>query len=432
MNLSTQQWHDLLNGPDSREAVMRQLLSVAPAPDPAGVPCAGPTPPGGQLRLKPGQGRPGAALRLIDVSPNQESILGTASRVIATLDRMAPDRKGPLFIMAEGLAYHFNNLLMGIAGHTALLRLKGQGRPGLAQNLDAVETAIQNGALLVRILVDVFHRPRHHQGTAYPIDLSDDEIGRRIMHTDLLRASALPYHGDPDTQAVLRLVSAGMALRLGELLEVIRQALRAAERLVDPTGRGPRHAGQALLSVERGRRIVRRLSEYAGLRRMHRSACDLHHLVQETVEAFSGCFSGLRFTLTPADGPAVVHGDEKMLRRLLLELFMNASEACENGGQVQVRLERRPGGGPAPQGSAGMLVLTVEDNGGGLPPGASPAAVFTPFFTTRSRQRNLGLGLATALGIVRQHGGRITLGSHLGSGSQVQVCFPEELPPGAA
>lgn len=431
MNLSALQWHNLLNGPENREAVLRRLLSVVPTDgttdgswtSPSTEAASDPTR-GGQMVIKGQYGSTGGTLRLVDARLDEHPACGPASRVIETLDRMEPVHKGPLFVMAEGLAYHVNNLLMGIAGHAALLRLKCPHLPHLAKGLDAVETGIANGALLVRILVDVFHRPKDHKGTAYPIDLSNDEIGRCIIPSDLLRLSALPYAGAPDTQAVLRLVSAGMALRLGETLNAMRQHLRAIDSITRQAGRGQHNASQALVGVERGRRILRRLQEYAGMRRMRREECRLDVLVQETVQAFSGCFSGLRFTLAAPEFPATIQGDAKMLRRLLLELFMNAAEACEDGGQVEVRLEKmaaQPGGSASPQSS---LALIVKDNGPGLPPGVAAGAVFTPFFTTRSPSRNLGLGLSTAWGIVRQHGGRIEIRSQIGIGAKVCVALP--------
>jgi signal transduction histidine kinase len=433
MNLSAQQWHNILNGRENREVVLQRLLSVAPADGACLLPAAesaGEPSRAGQLVAAGNRGPANGALRLVDAGPSPQPACGPASRIIETLDRMEPAHKGPLFVMAEGLAYHFNNLFMGIAGHIALLRLKCAHLTQLSEGFEAVENGIANGALLLRILVDVFHRPTHRKGTAYPIDLSNDEIGRCIIPNDMLRVSVLPYAGVPDTQAILRLVSAGMALRLGETLDAMRPHLRATETASRPTGRGGNHADQALAGVERGRRILRRMLEYAGMRRMHRETCRLDVLVRETAQAFSGCFSGLRFTLETPDFPATVHGDARMLRRLLLELFMNAAEACEDGGQVEVRLEKmaaQPGGSVSPPPS---LTLIVKDNGPGLPPGVAAGAVFTPFFTSRNPRRNLGLGLSTALGIVRQHGGKIEINSQIGMGVKVKAEFPIEAPAG--
>lgn len=81
---------------------------------------------------------------------------------------------------------------------------------------------------------------------------------------------------------------------------------------------------------------------------------------------------------------------------------------------------------PAPTGTdatAGQLAIAVTDTGTGIPAHLLDQ-VFDPFFTTKQADRGTGLGLSTALGIVRGHGGTIQVSSQPGAGSTFSVLLP--------
>jgi signal transduction histidine kinase len=80
-----------------------------------------------------------------------------------------------------------------------------------------------------------------------------------------------------------------------------------------------------------------------------------------------------------------------------------------------------------------MVVLTVSDNGEGIPP-ENMSKIFDPFFTTKSDGKGVGLGLAVSYGIIQAHGGDIEVKSVVGEGTTFTVSLPLEQPaqPGEA
>lgn len=105
--------------------------------------------------------------------------------------------------------------------------------------------------------------------------------------------------------------------------------------------------------------------------------------------------------------------DEAMVRRAAINLVLNAVDAMNQGGVLQVSAARRDG----------SLVLQFRDNGPGI---ASEvlAKLFDPFVTTKSS--GTGLGLAIVDRIAEAHGGRITGGNHEAGGAVFELILPDE------
>jgi PAS domain S-box-containing protein len=125
-----------------------------------------------------------------------------------------------------------------------------------------------------------------------------------------------------------------------------------------------------------------------------------------------------------------IDADVSQLRQLVLDLVLNAAEALPpTGGTIRVQTRRtvvdtafQTGAFELTQGSLGPAVcLEVSDDGHGMD-AETRARMFEPFFSTRFTGR--GLGLASAIGIVRAHGGGIRVSSAPGRGTTVEVVFP--------
>lgn len=124
----------------------------------------------------------------------------------------------------------------------------------------------------------------------------------------------------------------------------------------------------------------------------------------------------------------LVSADATQLHQVLMNLCVNARDAMPHGGTLtlqaqNVRLDEthtnlHPDVRPEP-----YLVITVADTGSGILP-EHLDKIFDPFFTTKEPGKGTGLGLSTVLGIVKNHGGFVTVATAIGAGTQFQVYLP--------
>jgi polar amino acid transport system substrate-binding protein len=113
-----------------------------------------------------------------------------------------------------------------------------------------------------------------------------------------------------------------------------------------------------------------------------------------------------------------IRGNFQRLEQVVINLINNACDALSSSGQaviVTTSTDR----------DRNLVILTVKDEGAGMPE-ETLRRVFDPFYSTKQDSGGTGLGLSISDGIVRDHGGMITLESVPGKGSEVTVVFPIE------
>ena len=109
-----------------------------------------------------------------------------------------------------------------------------------------------------------------------------------------------------------------------------------------------------------------------------------------------------------------IRADRGQLEQVLVNLLMNACDACAPGGHVTARARAADEG----------VLLEIVDDGSGIAPEHLPS-VLDPFFTTKKRGQGTGLGLTIAADIVKNHGGTLTIDSTPGQGTTVRVVWPK-------
>jgi signal transduction histidine kinase/CheY-like chemotaxis protein len=211
-------------------------------------------------------------------------------------------------------------------------------------------------------------------------------------------------------------VLAAVLMQLDELRHV-RSLPRAAHALTADVEQ----------SVQRAARLTRQLLVFSRQQAMQRQLLDLNQLVQSHLRLLRRVvLSTHSIAVSTHQHPLVVNVDGGMIEQVLLNLVLNARDAQVGGGPIVVATSVRELANAQDDLAAGRYaLLSVRDTGVGIAPELLPR-VFEPFFTTKPPGQGTGLGLATAYGIVQQHGGVVRVASELGHGTTVEVWLPIE------
>jgi two-component system, cell cycle sensor histidine kinase and response regulator CckA len=179
--------------------------------------------------------------------------------------------------------------------------------------------------------------------------------------------------------------------------------------------------------VRSGADLTRQLLGYAQGGKFQVRSINLNEVVEKTSAMFGRTKKEIAIHTDFQEDPWIVEADRGEIERVLLNLFVNAWQAMPGGGDLylmtkNVTLDKnytRPYG----LGAGRYVMVSTTDTGTGMDE-KTRDRVFEPFFTTREMGRGTGLGLASAYGIVKGHGGIISVYSEKGKGSTFDIYLP--------
>ena len=179
--------------------------------------------------------------------------------------------------------------------------------------------------------------------------------------------------------------------------------------------------------VRRGAELTKQLLGFARRGRYDVRPHDLLAIAEDACNIFRRTRRDVTVSVAGDSDVPAVRTDRTQIEQVLLNLLVNAGDAMPGGGEISVKISTfelsqsaAKGRGAAP----GRYVrMEVRDSGTGMD-AATRQRIFEPFFTTKEPGKGTGLGLASAYGIVRNHGGYIHMESELGKGSTFFVDLP--------
>jgi signal transduction histidine kinase len=206
----------------------------------------------------------------------------------------------------------------------------------------------------------------------------------------LVRASELNSH-----LKELNLAAAGLAHETRNPLNLIRGQAQMIARLPDAT---PAVREKSKIIVDETDKVTAQLTEfinYSRPREVRRAKVALTAACSEIVRTLAYDIEAKKLRVEVAGDPLAIAADEQLLRQVLFNLLINATQAVAGGGQIKIGVRRA---------SATEAVLEISDDGPGVPP-ENRQEIFKPYFTTH--QKGTGLGLAVVQQIVLAHGWEI-------------------------
>ncbi len=257
------------------------------------------------------------------------------------------------------------------------------------------------------------------EGTPHAIlSINTDISVRKAMEQQLLRAQRMESIGT---------LAGGIAHDLNNVLAPIMMSIEVLKDIVvDDDGR--EMLDLIATSAKRGASMVAQVLSFGRGLDTRRVAVRLDAIVRE-VHAIIGETFPKNIDVRNAFPPDLwsIEADPTQIHQVLLNLCVNARDAMPRGGELTIsaanlllddlsaamNIEARPGP---------YVVLRVTDTGTGIPE-AELNRIFDPFFTTKEIGKGTGLGLATALAIVKNHGGFIRVHSTVGKGTEFALHF---------
>jgi PAS domain S-box-containing protein len=261
---------------------------------------------------------------------------------------------------------------------------------------------------------------RDANGVAHSIlIICADITEQKSLQIQLLRAQRLESIGT---------LASGVAHDLNNILTPIMVCAEALEDITDPKHR-KRALDLIMASARRGAAVIKQVLTFARGIEGGRVAINPNHLIDEMADIARNTFpkSIEIMTETPKDLWSI-EGDPTQLHQVLLNLSVNARDAMPKGGLLTLAVENvdidETFAATMPEAKVGRhVLLRVSDNGIGMSR-ATVEKIFDPFFTTKQIGKGTGLGLSTTLGIVKSHGGFVSVQSEGGRGTTFQVFLP--------
>jgi PAS domain S-box-containing protein len=184
--------------------------------------------------------------------------------------------------------------------------------------------------------------------------------------------------------------------------------------------------------AQRGADIVKQVLTFARGAEGARLLLQPTHLVEDMAKIAHGTFpKNIRIRTDYLQTLWQIEGDPTQLHQVLMNLSVNARDAMPAGGALTISAKNFPVddhyASMTPDARAGPYVLfEVTDTGTGIAREIMDH-IFDPFFTTKELGRGTGLGLSTVIGIVKSHGGFMTVESEIGRGTNFKVYLPAKI-----
>ena len=220
-------------------------------------------------------------------------------------------------------------------------------------------------------------------------------------------------------------LTGGVAHDFNNLLTVVIGALDIILRHPEHGERSTRLGEAALAAAKRGQRLTAQLLAFARQQPLHPESCDLNELIRVGEPLIRRAVGDeITLTLHLSREPIFALIDPAQFEATLLNLVVNAVDACHVGSSISIETSQRDGlPETTPDTPTRYFQLRIADTGKGMSADVLNR-VFDPFFTTKAPGKGTGLGLSQVYGFVKQSGGEVRVESQEGQGTTFEILIP--------
>jgi two-component system NtrC family sensor kinase len=267
---------------------------------------------------------------------------------------------------------------------------------------------------------------RYYRLTKIPMRLGDDQV----THVITIGEDITDWRGvqqqiaQTEKLAAVGQLAAGVMHEINNPLATIGACVEALGTRTDDLPPGDRHFVDEYLRIidselERCKSIVDGLLDFSRPKARAKRPADVNQIVEDALFLVKhhDRFKRIELVRDLTDGLPKIDANVEQLIQAFLALMLNAIDAMdERHGILTVRTCLNPE-------REDEVVIEFADTGRGIA-GEDLSKIFEPFFTTKQPGRGTGLGLSICYGLVQEHGGRVTVDSHVGAGTVFNVILP--------
>ena len=260
-----------------------------------------------------------------------------------------------------------------------------------------------------------------------------NQIAARIETTALHEATRQTLETLRRTQE--QLVQSEKMVAIGQLIAGVAHelnnpltAILGYSELLGASENSPAHVGDFAAKIskqaQRTQKIVQSLLSFARQQKPERRAVRVNEVLEDTLALRDYDWRRSRIAIHREldHSLAPIHGDQHQLQQVFLNILNNSFDALKDAPEPRHIWVRTAASGD-------RALIEITDSGPGV---REPLRVFDPFYTTKPVGEGTGLGLSICYGILKEHGGEITVRNVPARGASFSVYLPAALPAGLA
>ena len=260
--------------------------------------------------------------------------------------------------------------------------------------------------------------PIKEEGKRANIIILNDITDQKGMESQLRNAQKMEAIGT---------LAGGIAHDFNNLLMGVQGYTSLMLLHADPTDPKTTHLTEIEDLVQRGSDLTKQLLAFAREDKQDLRPANLNEIILKTSEMFGRTRKEIAIREKYEKGLWPVVIDQGKIKEVMLNLYVNASQAMPGGGELTLRTANVNLDGkdvkPVKMDPGPYVMIDVSDTGVGMDE-KTKERIFEPFFTTKELGKGTGLGLASVYGIIKNHGGFINVQSEKGKGTTFTIYLP--------